>query len=231
MGETQVDTQWRTLSVTTGVAGIAGLVLVMVSQLLQQVGGSEPAFDASGDEILRFFQARNDTLYAIGTFLGLIAAVSLAVFVSALWAILREIEERPAFRSAIALISGITFVALLMSPGWELAGFRVDEGVDPQLARYAFDMGNLGFANSWVALAAFLFAVGWIILISAALPRWLGWLGLVAGVGFLLGRAFWTTPIWLIPYTLFWIWVIAISIHLLRGKLIVTRLPARGGSS
>ncbi|WP_350275925.1 hypothetical protein [Kribbella sp. HUAS MG21] len=220
VGETtQLRDQWRTASLTGGTAGLAGLVLVGTSQALVQVGGGEPAFDAPGEEILRFFEARHDTLYTIGTYLGVLAVLALACFVSVLWALLREAEGNPAWRSAFALTSGITFVALLMSPGWELAGYRTDEGVDAQLARYAFDMGNLGFANAWVAMAGFLAAAGWIMVGTPALPSWLGWTALAAALGFLLGRAFWTTSIWLIPYAVFWLWVVVTSIQLLRGRL------------
>ncbi|WP_410794011.1 hypothetical protein [Kribbella sp. C-35] len=221
---TQLGGQWRTLSITGGSAGVAGLLLVAVSQALVQVGGGEPAFDASGDEILRFLEARHDSLYAIGTFLGLLAVLALACFVSVVCVVLREAEGRPAWRSAFAFTSGIAFVVLLMSPGWELAGYRTDEGVDPQIARYAFDMGNLGFANAWVALAGFLAAAGWIIVGTSPLPSWLGWVAIVAAFGFLLGRAFWTTSVWLVPYAVFWIWVVALSIYLFRG-----RVPGRAG--
>jgi hypothetical protein len=131
---------------------------------------------------------------------------------------------RPAWRSAFAFTSGIAFVVLLMSPGWELAAYRTDDGVDPQIARYAFDMGNLGFANAWVALAGFLAAAGWIMVGMPSLPSWLGWVAIVAAFGFLLGRAFWTTSVWLIPYAVFWIWVVALSIYLFRG-----RVPGRTG--
>ncbi|MEV6266649.1 hypothetical protein AB0L64_05765 [Kribbella sp. NPDC051936] len=220
----QLRGPWRTMSVTGAASGLAGLVLVGTSQALVQVGGGEPAFDASGDEILRFFEARHDTLYAIGTYLGLLAVLALACFVSVLWVVLREAEGQPAWRSAIALTSGVAFVVLLISPGWELAAYRTGEGVDPQIARYAFDMGNLGFANSWVALAVFLAAAGWIMLGTPSLPSWLGWVAIAAAVGFLVGRAVWTTPVWLIPYAIFWIWVVAVSIQLFRG-----RLPERAG--
>jgi hypothetical protein len=219
VGETrQLRGQWRTLSITGGSTGLAGLLLVAASQSLVQVGGGEPAFDASGDEILRFLEARHDTLYAIGTYLGLLAVLAPACFVSIMWVILREAEGPPAWRSAVAFTSGIAFVVLLMSPGWELAAYRTDEGVDPQIARYAFDMGNLGFANAWVALAGFLAAGGWIMVATPAFPSWLGWIGIVAAIGFLVGRAFWTTSVWLIPYAIFWVWVVAVSIRLFRGR-------------
>ena len=107
---TQRSTQWRTMSVATGVAGLAGMVLVFTSQALQQVGGGEPPFDASADEILRFLQARHDTLYATGSFLGVLAVLALAWFLAGVSVVLREVDRRPAWRSAAALTSGIAFV-------------------------------------------------------------------------------------------------------------------------
>ncbi|TDD27988.1 hypothetical protein E1218_08620 [Kribbella turkmenica] len=222
MVETGLDApgrQWRTMSVTTGVAGLAGFVLVAVSQALVQAGGGEPAFDAPGQEILGFFETRNDTLYPIGSFLGLIAVLALLWFFAGFWVVLRSAEGMPPWRSVVALGSGLVYVVLVMRPGWDLAGFRADEGVDPQLARLAYDNGNLGFANAWLALASFLVAAGWIILSTRALPAWLGWVALAAAAGFLAGRAFWTTPIWLIPYAAYWLWTIVVSVQLLRGRL------------
>ena len=218
MGAEATSRQWRTMSVSTGIAGLASIALVAGSQALVQVGGGEPAFDAPADEILSFFEARNDTLYAAGSFLGLIAALALLWFFAGLSAVLRAVEGEPAWRSVVALASGIVVVVPVMSPGWDLAGFRVDDGVDAQLARLAFDQGNLGFANAWLGLASFMAAAAWIILASRALPGWLGWWAVAAAVGFLVGRALWTTPIWLIPYALFWVWVIVVCVQLLRGR-------------
>jgi uncharacterized membrane protein len=39
----------------------------------------------------------------------------------------------------------------------------------------------------------------------------------VSGVGLALSRFVWTTDVWLLPYALFWIWVVAVCIRLLRG--------------
>jgi hypothetical protein len=206
------------MSATTGIAGLAGIVLVAVSQALVQVGGGEPEFDAPAAEILSFFEARNDTLYAAGSVLGVLAALALLWFFAGIWAVLREAEGPPAWRSVVALASGIAAMVPVMSPGWDLAGFRVDDGVDPQVAQLAFDQGNLGFANAWLALASFLAAAGWIIIVSRSLPGWLGWWAVVTALGFVVGRALWTSPIWLIPYSLFWVWVIIVCVQLLRGR-------------
>jgi hypothetical protein len=80
------------MSVTTGIAGLASIVLVFGGQALVQVGGSEPAFDAPADRILRFLEARHVTLYATGSFVGLIAILALAWFLAGISAVLREVE-------------------------------------------------------------------------------------------------------------------------------------------
>jgi len=227
MGPDATSRQWRSLSVATGAAGIGSLVLVAVSQALSSASEGEPPFDASAAKILSFLEAQHKALVAAGSFLGVLAVLAIAWFLAGVWAVLRQAEGDPAFRSTAALASAVAFVALIMAPGWELASFRVGDGVDPQIARLAFDIGNLGFANSWLALGSFLLAAGWIFLTARSLPNWLGWLALVGALGFLLGRAFWTTPIWLIPYTIYWGWTVAVSVLLLRGRLRSEQSPGR----
>ncbi|TDO47923.1 uncharacterized protein DUF4386 [Kribbella sp. VKM Ac-2527] len=229
MGEIGLDQQpgaakrWRTMSVATGIAGLAALVLVIVSQSLLLAGETEPDFDAPAAEILHFLEAQNETLYAAGSYLSLLALMTMAWFVAGLSAVLRQAEGDPAWRSAVALASGIVFVALVMTGGWQVGQFRLDDGLDPQLARFAFDLGNLGFANSWIALGSFMLAAGWIIVDSRSLPAWLGWWALVAGVGFLIARAVWLSPVWLIPYALFWVWVVVVCVQLVRRRIDITR--------
>jgi hypothetical protein len=214
----QPDKQWRTMTVATAVAGLAGVVLLFAGQGMVGVGGGEPSFDAPAAEILSFVEARDDVWYPIGSYLGVLAIVASLWFVVGLWPVLRYAEGEPAWRSLVALASGIVWVASLMNPGWDLGVFRRDEELDPQLARLAFDMGNLGFAVSWIAMASFLVSAGWVFVSSARLPAWLGWWAIVAGVGFLAGSAVWTTALWLAPYALFWIWVIIVCVQLLRRK-------------
>jgi hypothetical protein len=215
--------RWRTMSVATGIAGLASLVLVVVSQSLLLAGQTEPDFDAPAAEILLFLEAQDKTLFAVGSYLGLLAVTAMAWFVAGLSAVLRQAEGDPAWRSAVALASGIIFVALVMTGGWQIGQFRLDDGLDPQLAQFAFDLGNLGFANSWIALGSFMLAAGWIIVDSRSLPAWLGWWALVAGVGFLIARAIWLSAVWLIPYALFWVWIVVVCVQLVMRRIDVTR--------
>jgi hypothetical protein len=198
----------------TAAAGLAGVILLFTGQGLLAAGGREPAFDASAPVIAEFFANRDATLYPIGSYLLELWVVVMAVFVTGTVVLLRHVEPAPRWRSTLAFAAGVAVVAAMANPGWDLAAFRTGEGLDPQLARLAFDLGNLGFANTWLMLGTFVAAVGLAIL-SADLPRWLGWWAVVAGVGMILARADWTSPMWLAPYALFWLWTVVFSVRLL----------------
>jgi hypothetical protein len=83
----------------------------------------------------------------------------------------RRAEGEAAWRSAIAMGSGVLFVALGLSGiGNEAAvAFRAGD-LDPQIARYAFDQGQAAFANGRVALGSFAVCCGWVIASTRFLP-------------------------------------------------------------
>jgi Domain of unknown function (DUF4386) len=76
--------------------------------------------------------------------------------------------------------------------------------------------GQVAFANARVALGSFAVCCGWVIASTGFLPRWLGWLAIASGVGLALSRISWTSYIWLLPYGMFWLWVIIVALLLLR---------------
>ena len=107
----------------------------------------------------------------------------------------------------LALVAGGGF--------WHLAVFRI-EGFDPQIARLLFDLGNFNFATMWVVLGALVFAVGLAAIWFGAFPKWLGWMGLVVGIGLIIARIFWTSTAAFTPYVLFWVWLVALSVVMFR---------------
>ena len=63
-------------------------------------------------------------------------------------------EGSPPWRSVVAGVSGVLLPAYgVLDASWNAASNRAAD-IDPGLAAYAFDVGNLGFANIWVAMAA-----------------------------------------------------------------------------
>ena len=147
-----------------------------------------------------------------------IGLVAFVWFVVALSVLLRHAEGEAPWRSTIAMVSGVLFVALVL-PGHEAAAVLRADDLDPQIARYAFDDSQAAFANARVALGSFALCCGWVIVPTRFLPRWVGWWAVVSGVGLVLTRISWTNPIWLLPYLIFWAWVLAVAVLLLRHNL------------
>ena len=198
--------------------GIVFVVLQVIAQAFIQIGGVEPPFRASTEAIVAFFATRNSQLVEASAFLSGISLLAFLWFLGTLWATLREAEGETAWLSLTAVMSGLMGVAVAYAPGgWELALFRTNDGLDPQIARLLFDSGNLAFANLWVFIASLLLAYAAVTLRTGVLPRWTGWVGIMIGVGLLIARAFWATSgIAFVPYMMFWLWLFPVSVMLLR---------------
>jgi hypothetical protein len=200
--------------------GIVFVMMQLMSQALIQIGGGEPPFDAPAADIGDFFMNRDVQLATIGGFLAAISIIPFLWFLGVLWARLRRYEGEPGWLSMVALVTGVTGAAVILGGGggWELAILRIDEGLDVETLRLLFDQGNQSFATFWVALAGLLLAAGVVTIRDGGLPRWLGWMGLILAIAFLAVRSVWFTGpgVKFLPYMLFWVWLIAASVVLIR---------------
>ncbi|HSM57504.1 MAG TPA: hypothetical protein VK879_15235 [Candidatus Sulfomarinibacteraceae bacterium] len=200
-------------------AGIVFVALQIASQSLIQLGGVEPAFNAPAGEIEAFFLSRNPQLAPIGGFLSLLSVIAFLWFLGVLWAALRRGEGEPGWLSLVAFACGIVGIATVLGGvSWELAILRIHDGLAPETARLLFDQGNAGFANFWVLLAGLLIATGVLAVRDGALPRWLGWFALALAPALLAARVVWFagSGAKFLPYMLFWVWLIATSVVLMR---------------
>jgi len=225
---TQAD-PWRTLAKATGILGLAGVVLLF-APVIAISGLGEPPLDGAPDDVAEFFLAAGDAgWYATAEAMFSIGMLALLWFFVGLTALLRRAEGEPAWRSTAALMSAAMLVAYgLVDASWEAAANR-GAGTDPAVALYAFDVGNIGFANAWLAMASFAIGVGWVLQTSAVLPRWCAWWAFAVGVGLVLVRFVWESPLWMLPYSAFWIGAIALAVRLLRrGQLAVVPDPTGG---
>ena len=164
----------RSLEQVGAAGGILFIVLQLVGQTLIQVGGGEPSFDASAQEIVEFFEARNTLAFNTGSYLSTLSVIPLLAFLASLRGTLRRTEGEGGWLTHVATGAGLLFLALAAGGGfWHIAVFRID-GLDPQITRLLFDLGNFNFATMWVVLGALVFAVGLAAIWYGALPRWLG---------------------------------------------------------
>jgi hypothetical protein len=214
---------WRRLGRVTGVAGLATLILIFVPIVVGT--RPEPAFHAPATEFLTYYRSPNTPGAQFRSFPFTLGLIAFVWFVVALTTLLRRAEGEAPWRSTIAMVSGVLLVASVLSGNEVAAAFRADD-LDPQIARYAFDEAQAAFANGRVALGSFAVCCGWVIASTGYLPRWLGWLAIASGVGLALSRISWTSPIWLLPYAMFWLWVIIVAILLLRATPVSSPSPA-----
>lgn len=208
---------WARLSRATGIIGLSTLVLIFTPIVAISTLG-EPPFTATTEQAHAFLVNASASWVRVATAALTVAAIGLIWFVCGLSLMLARAEGSPPWRSVAALVAGVLLPAhLLLDASWGAAAYR-GAVTEPGLARYAFDVGNLGFANAWVAMGSFAVACGWVVLLTRVFGRWLGWWAIVAGFGLVLARFVWTSEFWIAPYFLFWIWVVVVSVQLIRGQ-------------
>jgi hypothetical protein len=101
-------------------------------------------------------RSRDTVATPFRSFLFTLRLVTLVWFVVGLSVLLRRAEGEAAWRSAIAMGSGVLFVALGLSGLGNEAAVALRAGdLDSQIARYAFDQGQAAFANGRAALGSF----------------------------------------------------------------------------
>lgn len=210
------DDPWARLARATGICGLAAFVLVFVPITAVSTLG-EPSFTATAEQAYAFFaRAAGPAWVEAANAVVVLAALVLVWFVAGLSLLLARVEGSPPWRAVAGLVSGVLLPAyMVLDVSWDAAGHRGAD-LEPGLAAYAFDVGNLGFANAWVGMGSFAIAAGWVILSSRVFGRWLGWWALLAGAGLVLARFAWTSQLWIAPYFAFWIWVVVVGVTLIR---------------
>ena len=203
---------WQRLGWVTGVAGLVAIVLIFGVLVGTR---PEPPFATAAAEFLTHYRSPDTVAAPVRSFVFTVGLVTFVWFVVALTTLLRRAEGEAAWRSAVAMASGVLFVALVLSGNEVAATLRADD-LDPQIARYAFDEGQAAFANARVALGSCAVCCGWVIASTRFLPRWVGWLAIASGAGLAVSRISWTSYIWLPFYLMFWLWVITVAVLLLR---------------
>ena len=210
--------QRRTLARVTGGAGLITLVVVLGASLANNYQSA--SFTSDADQTVTFFRSIDDAFGAFSSFATAVGLIAMLWFALGLALLLRRYDGPLPWRSTFLAGAGVVSVVSGQIASWDAAAYRSDD-IDPQVARYAFDLGNLSFANSWVATGAISLCAGLIIVSARSLPNWLGWWAIVAGIGQVLARAFWTHGWALAPGMAYWIWVAVLSVLLILGRFAV----------
>jgi hypothetical protein len=195
-----------------GLAGFVGTVLLLVAVIVLSSG--EPPLDATTAEAAHYLTSL-DTWWVLPLqAVAHIAAMLLLGFMVGLALLLRRVEGEVPVRSTIGMLSGALFAAyVILEPSTEAAVHRASELDQSQLA-YAYNVTHLGFTNVWLPMGTFALACGWLIVSTGALPRWLGWWGVLSGISLGSGQFVWTFgEAFLPPY---YLWLLTTSVLLVR---------------
>src|SRR5215207_3602927 len=136
--------QRRKLARITGTAGLVTLVVVLGTSLANNYQSA--AMDSDADETVAFFRSLDDSFGAFSSFATVVGLIAMLWFALGLALLLRRYEGELPWRSVFLAGAGVVSVVSGQIASWDAAVYR-SEDIDPQVARYAFDLGNLSFAN------------------------------------------------------------------------------------
>ncbi len=196
----------------TGAAG--WLMLAVLNDL---VAGSSPPYDASPGDWAAYAAGHHGAAHYAGLY-GEMAALALAmVFVGLLCSLLRRAEGDRGALAVIALTAGVVGAATKIASGAPIlaALYLSDKGLDGEATRVLFNTNGASFALAFIPNGVMMLALGAGILSYGHLPRWLGWFGIVTGIGLIAGAPFvqGDGP-GFIGMLLFMVWNIAASVTL-----------------
>jgi hypothetical protein len=184
--------------------GVAFIVVLIIGFL---VGGEPPDVEKPAQEIVDHYNDNKDAVQA-GVLIQMVAAVLLLLFAGYLRKFLRAAPGEGGLLPAVVL-AGATVMA---------AGAAIDGTISFALAETADDMEPASvealqalWDNDWVPIvlgaSTLLIASGLSIALYGALPKWLGWVGLLLGVVAL-------TPIGFFVFLGGGVWLLVVSVWL-----------------
>jgi hypothetical protein len=151
---------------------------------------------------------------------GDIAMMVLLWFMVGLPLLLRRHEGDVPVRSSVAMLSAALVAAFVVLDTAEEAGAHRAADLDQGQLAFAYDLTSMGFTNLWLAMGSFGFACGWLMISTRAMPGWLGWWGVVAGIALGLAQFVWKMDVpWLVPYLAFWLWLLTTCVLLVRRPI------------
>jgi hypothetical protein len=215
------DAKWERWA---GLGGILFVILVLVSAFLP---GNPPMQTDSTAKIARYFnQHRDDIRWA--SYIGAVAAVPFLWWLGSVWARLRR-SEGATPRLAVVAVAGAIFGAVMATAASLVLSTVAIRGVAASPggnggAKFWYTLSNMfGFGTAFGA-AVFVGAVSAVILRKGAFPQWLGWVGallalawVVAGVNVASERkALWTYGF--VVFLVFLAWVIVVSYFIFTSK-------------
>jgi hypothetical protein len=199
-------------------AGIAHALLVPIGFSVFAAGTSEFVdLTSTRAEIAAEFARPARTVIWVGGFIEVCAFLLFLLFAARLWAELRAAEGAPGWLSATVLISASTLVGVgLVSFTVGAATYMQAGHLDTNVAVALTDVRSFAFHLNAGVAALFLTAVAGVGLAYRALPRTLGWTAAALAPLLVSAMALPRSDFSQTPPLLMLLWVLAVSVTLLR---------------
>lgn len=200
--------------------GALAAVLWVVSLFLLE-GAGNPADPAGGAEIAEFYRDERGTILAAAT-LHALGGFLFLWFVATLRPVL-DAARAPSWLTTATLVGGTAGGAMMLAMmGGQSTGATTDaELLSADTAIVFWRLAHGFFVAAEIALALFVGALSVLALRRIALPRWLGWFGLVVAVLLLVPPIGWAALLFLLP-----LWLILATVFLWRMEAVQEPAPA-----
>jgi hypothetical protein len=166
------------------VLGFFFVVALLVGNSLSQLEGS-PDPGASADEYAAWLEGSPaGAAFWAGAYIELLGLLAMVAFVVAFWAVVRRVDGEWEWVPMLALAAGLVSAAVKLASG-PLAAAAYDRGADGlsgETIAALIESNGWSFVLSFALNGLFLLAAGAAVILSRALPRWLGWLAIAFGV-------------------------------------------------
>ena len=159
--------------------GVAFVALVIIGIF---VGGEPPDADSPVQEIVDFYRDNDDSIFA-GALLISFAGALLIFFAGVLRKVLREAEGEGGVLSLVAFAGAVVLaVGAAIDGTISIALADKADSIDPAGVQALQALWDNDFLPLAMGAGVFLFASGLSIVRHGALPKWLGWAGILFGV-------------------------------------------------
>jgi hypothetical protein len=192
-------------------APLSGIVFVICTVLgFIVISGSTPGLDDSTQSINSYWMDNHgkEMAAALVVFLG---TLFLAIFVASLYTKLRDADSGSLWPMLALIGGGVAVAGFLFAVTTHVAlADAGDKHIDPSALVALNALDNDNFFTFAPPLGIMMLGAGAATLKAGALPKWLGWTGLLLGI-----ISF--TPVGFAAFALAGLWIIAVSIVMSRS--------------
>jgi hypothetical protein len=216
-GELEVSERYGGLWPRVGAAcGLAFVVLQSAALgFMSSAGWLDPG--ASRVDILRLFSGTPSSALWIGQYLSVLAGLAFIPFAASVVYRLRRTEGEPGWVSTVAVAGAVLLVASELCGAGAVNALlsRAGHSLSSSEAMTLFDLAQALLFLFWAGAVLFLGASAVLSFRLRSLPRWLG--GAAAFIAAVSLVAPVSSQYLHIPATLFYVWVVAASVTLMRS--------------